>query len=325
MRQIQFAGYGEPAEVVRCVEAPDPGPPGPGEVLVRVLAFPINPADLLTVRGAYADPPAPPASLGAEAAAEVLAVGPGVASAAAGDRVILLGRNSWSERHRLPERQVLKIEPPLDAAQLAMLKVNPGTAHWLLTRFAALERGDWVVQNGAASAVGRCVIQLARARGVRTLNIVRGPRARQALLDLGADAVLEEGPNLPSQAREVLGPNLPRLALDAVAGAAAAVLADLLADQGVVVTYGALSGEACRIRPDQLIFRSLQLKGFWLTRHVEGAEPAELAAVYAKLARHAAAGGLRLPVEAAYPMEAIAEAVAHADRPGRTGKVIVTV
>jgi trans-2-enoyl-CoA reductase len=53
MKQIEFAVAGPPEEVVRYAEAEAPAAPGPDDVLIKVLAFPINPADLLTMQGIY--------------------------------------------------------------------------------------------------------------------------------------------------------------------------------------------------------------------------------------------------------------------------------
>ena len=132
MKQVQFNAFGTPHEVAACVEAPDVGAPGPEEVVIEVLAFPINPADLLTMTGGYAIRPPLPATLGAECVGRIAAIGAGVRHLAVGDRVINLGRDNWCQRRKVPAAQALKVPGDADVLQLAMLKVNPATALLML-------------------------------------------------------------------------------------------------------------------------------------------------------------------------------------------------
>ena len=113
MKQVRFTAFGPPEEVAACVEVADVGAPGPDEVVVEILAFPINPADLLTITGGYAVRPRLPATLGAEGVGRIASVGSKVTDLAQGDRVISLARDNWCQRRRLPAAQVLKV--PADA------------------------------------------------------------------------------------------------------------------------------------------------------------------------------------------------------------------
>ena len=145
-------------------------------------------------------------------------------------------------------RRLVALPAGADPLQLSMLTVNPATAALLLSEFVALQPGDWVVQNAANSAVGGYLVQLARARGLRTVNVVRRDGAVAAVQAAGGDVVLVDGDDLHRRVKaaiEAAGGNLPRLAIDAVGGlglgadpsqrlgsddrtlAASAVLADL--------------------------------------------------------------------------------------------------
>src|SRR5581483_9535586 len=166
MKKIEIAAYGAPEQVARCVEAEDPGAPGPGELVFDVLAFPINPADLSFIRGTYRLQPELPATPGAECVGRVRETGAGV-----------------------------------DLLQAAMLRINPATAQLLLEDHVDLAPGDWVIQDVANSAVGRHLIVLARERGVRTLNVVRRDDVAGELTALGADVVVQDGPDLAARAR----------------------------------------------------------------------------------------------------------------------------
>ncbi len=301
---------------------PAVGAPVAGEVVVRIEAFPINPADLLTIEGGYAVRPALPATLGAEAVGRITAVGPEVADLAVGDRVIILARDNWCQERRLPAAGVLKV-PDADVLQLAMLKVNPATALMMLRQYVPLQPGDWVLQNAANSGVGISLIRLAALDGIRSVNIVRRAELIEPLRQAGGDVVLADGEDLPARVASATGGAPIRLAIDAVAGPGVIRLADCLAAGGTVVNYGLLSGQPCQIRADQTIFKSITLTGFWLAKQLGSMARPDLAGLYAELAGHLASGALAVPIEATYPIAEIQAALAHAGRAGRGGKVLV--
>src|SRR3954467_2496725 len=124
MKKIEISAYGAPEEVARCVDVPDVGEPGPGEVIFDVLAFPINPADVSFCRGTYRLRPPLPATPGAECVGRVSAVGAGVAHVKPGDLVINLQRENWAERRRVKADDVIPIPAGMDLQQAAMLRIN---------------------------------------------------------------------------------------------------------------------------------------------------------------------------------------------------------
>jgi NADPH:quinone reductase-like Zn-dependent oxidoreductase len=323
MQQVQFTAFGRPEEVAACVEAAPVGAPAADEVVVRIEAFPINPADLLTITGGYAVRPALPATLGAEAVGRIAAIGEAVRDLAPGDRVIVLARDNWCQERRVKASAVLKVPTMGDPLQLAMLKVNPATAQLMLRRYVELRPGDWVIQNAANSGVGTCLIRLAAANGLRTVNVVRRPELAAPFTAQGADAVLVDGEDLAERVRAATGAAAIRLAIDAVAGSAVTRLADCLAEGGTVVNYGLLSGQPCQIRADQTVFKGITLTGFWLAKELGGMARPQLEALYGELASRIVAGKLQVEIEATYPIEEIKAALAHAGRAGRGGKILV--
>src|SRR5262249_26080264 len=155
-----------------CVEVPDVGAPGPGEIVFDVLAFPINPADLSFCRGSYRTAPHLPATPGAECVGRIAVVGEGVDDLRPGDLVSNMQREHWAQRRRIRAEDAIPLPADLDLKQAAMLRINPATALLLLEDHVALKAGDWVIQDVANSAVGRHLIVLAKARGIRTINVV---------------------------------------------------------------------------------------------------------------------------------------------------------
>jgi NADPH:quinone reductase-like Zn-dependent oxidoreductase len=323
MKQVEIAAYGQPEIVAECVEVPDVGAPGPGEILFDVLAFPINPADLSFCRGNYRLKPTLPATPGAECVGRVAAIGVGVGDIRVGDLVGNMQRENWTQRRRIKAEDAIPLPAGLDLAQAAMLRINPATAQLLLEDHVALQPGDWVIQDVANSAVGRHVIVLAKARGIRTVNVVRRDDVAAELTGLGADVVLADGPDLTERARAATGGAPIRLGIDAVSGAACRRIADCVADEGVVVNYGSMSGEDPQISRNALNVRGVSVTGFNLGRGLAKRSTAAVRALYADLAAKLRDGGLRAPIEATYPIEQIKAALAHAQRGGRNGKVLV--
>lgn len=324
MKAIEFASYGVPHEVCHCVEVEDTGPPGPDEVIVEILASAINPADLLIVEGRYPGPEELPARLGIEGAGRVVAVGDRVETLAAGDHVVSLERQNWAQRVCIPAARAIKVDKGIDLLQLAQLKANPPSAMLMLRNYVDLEPGDWVVQNAANSGVGRHVIRLAAADGIRTANIVRREEAVAPLKEIGADVVLVDGDDIGARMRAATGGAGARLALDAVCGEATRRLADCLEDGGTIVNYGFLSGEPCMVTPHQLVLHDITLKGFWMVKAGGAMRPDQLRAMYIELASRFADGTLHVPVEATYGLDDIAEALKRSWQFRREGKIVLT-
>jgi len=321
MKKVEITAYGAPEAVAHCIEAPDVGAPGAGEIVFDVLAFPINPADLSMIRGNYRLKPPLPATPGAECVGRVAAVGAGVALRA-GDLVINMQRENWAQRRRIAELDAIRIPPGLDLAQAAMLRINPATAQLLLEDHVALTPGDWVIQNVANSAVGRHLIVLARARGLHTVNVVRRDDIAPELHALGAEIVLADGPDLAERACAAAGAPL-RLGIDAVSGSATKRIADCLADGGVVVSYGSMSGEDPVMSRAAMSFRAVSLTSFNLGRGLAKRTPEGVRALYADLAAKLRDGVLKAPIDACYLIEEIKAALARAQQGGRSGKVVV--
>ena len=323
MRKIELIAYGAPEEVAGCVDAPDVGDPGPGEVVFDVLAFPINPADVSFCRGSYRLRPPLPATPGAEGLGRIVTVGAGVTQVKLGDLVINMQRENWAQRRRVRGEDAIPIPPGMDLAQAAMLRINPPTALLLLEDHVALAPGDWVIQNVANSAVGRHVIVLAKARGVRTVNVVRRDDVAGELRDLGADVVLKDGPDLADRAREAVSGAPIRLGIDAVSGDACKRIGDCVAEGGVVVSYGSMSGEDPTMSRAAVNMRGVNLTGFNLGRGLAKRTHEQVRAIYADLAAKVRDGVLRAPIDAFYPIEEIRSALIRAQQGGRNGKVLV--
>jgi trans-2-enoyl-CoA reductase len=311
---------GKPADVVD-LESFDPGEPGDGEILLRILASPINPADLNMIEGTYGTQPPLPFVPGIEGCGIVEKSGS--EDFAAGDLVMILSRaEGWSTHRTIAADQVFKLPQGIDPVQAAMLKANPGTAWLLLHAFGKPETGDWIVQNLGNSAVGRCVIQLARSLEIRSISFVRDPAQADALHALGADHVFADDRGGASAAADALGKNRAALAFNAVGGESALRLMKLLRDGGTHITYGAMARKPLTVPNGLLIFRDLRLRGLWVSRWLDAASREAVDDLYTPLAARIAAGTLMQPVDGVHPLSHWREALARLDYPERRGKIL---
>lgn len=322
MKKVEITDYGTPETVAQCVEAPDVGMPGAGEIVFDVLAFPINPADISFCRGNYRLHPPLPATPGAECVGRVASVGAGVGDIRAGDLVIHMQRENWVQRRRIPAADAIPLPAGLDLKQAAMLRINPATALLLLEDHVVLQRGDWVIQDVANSAVGRHLIVLAKAKGARTVNVVRRDDVAGELTALGADAVVTDGPDLAQRVRTAVGGAPIRLGIDAVSGEACKRIAECVGDGGVVVNYGSMSG-ADPVMSRAALSRGVRLVAFTLGDGLAKRPREAVRALYAELAGQLRDGVLKAPIDATYAIDDIKAALAHAQRGGRNGKVLV--
>lgn len=314
---------GPPAEVVKAAmhQLPDLGP---HDVRVRMKFAPVNPADINVIQGNYGRKPRLPCIPGHEGAGVVEAVGAGVTSLCAGDPVIpLLGAGTWTQHMVAAEHFFAKLPAAIDLAQAAMLRINPVTAWLLLREFIPLAEGDWIAQNAGNSAVGRALIQIAKKQGVRTLSFVRRPELIAELTALGADAVFLDDAEGLAAARTRLGADKVHLAANAVSGDSAIRLMDLLAPEGTLVTYGAMSLKSLKVPNGFLIFKDLRLRGLWVTRWLEHAGADKLYEALEPLAEMMLAGELRLQIEEIVPFRESARALARAAESGRAGKILL--
>lgn len=324
MKQVLIDRYGTPWDVARCAEVPDVGDPRPDEVVFDVLAFPINPADMWFCKGSYRLKPPLPATPGAECVGRVTAVGSAVTHVRKGDLVINLQRENWTQRRRVKGDDAIPLPAGIDLRQAAMVRINPPTAQLMLSDFVDLKSGDWVIQNVANSAVGRLLIVLAKQRGLRTVNVVRRADLAGELTALGADIVIADGDDLPARVAQATGNVGIKLGVEAIGGAATGRIVESVGTDGTVVHYGSMSGEDPKVTRSNFIYRGVRLTGFMLGRGLAKRSPEKVRAIYADLAGQVMAGKLSAPVDTIYPIEKIKEALAHADKGGRNGKILVS-
>lgn len=328
MKAIRFEQYGEPAQVLAVQQCPLPEP-GKGEVRVRMLASPINPSDLLFVRGQYAGvQPHFPAPVGFEGVGIVDALGPEVRRLAPGQRVVVLNSQggTWADYAVVPAHDLLPVPDDLPDEQVASFTINPASAILMLRHVLAIPAGEWLLQSAASSELGRMIIRLAKHDGIHTVNVVRRREAVAELQRLGADAVIvsTEGP-IDEQVRRIVGPQGVKYAIDPVVGETGTQMYQALGEKGRMLVYGSLTGEPIRVGADPRYIlagrRILEVfwLGYWLPRLDETAQR-QLVQEIVSLMRE---GILATSAARTFSLDEIGTAVRQAEATGRQGKILL--
>jgi NADPH2:quinone reductase len=172
----QISRYGEPEDVLELVEAPRPEP-GPGHILVRVLAAAANFPDVLLCRGTYQVRPPLPFTPGLELCGEVIEDSRDIPGFTAGDRVIgaaVFPSGAFAEYALMDAARALPAPEGLDDAEAAPFLVTYQTGWFGLHRKARLKAGETLLVHAAAGGVGSGAVQLGKAAGARVIGVVGG-------------------------------------------------------------------------------------------------------------------------------------------------------
>lgn len=271
MRAVLLTAYDGKVESLSVAERPVPHP-GPGQVLVRVAAAPINPSDLMFLRGLYGFKKKLPVTPGFEGSGTVVGAGGGLrARALVGRRVACsaadptISGGTWAEFVATAAHFCVPLRKDVETEQAATMLVNPLSA-WALIGRARRGGHRAVLQTAAASALGRMILKLGHRFSVPVVNVVRRKEQVDLLLKMGADHVLDSSePEFDRALRTLCHQVSATLAFDAVAGDMTGRILHAMPHGSRVLVYGALSLQACQIDPSTLIFEDKHVEGFWLS------------------------------------------------------------
>lgn len=327
MRAVEIRSYDGRPESLAAVELPVPRP-GRGQVLVRVAAAPINPSDLMFVRGLYGFKKALPAIPGFEGSGTVVASGKGfMARILAGRRVACAAADAgnrcgtWAEYVVTTSDMVVPLSRSVDLEQAAMMLVNPLSA-WALVDVARRGHHRAVIQTAAASALGKMVLRLGRRFSLPVVNIVRRREQAEELRSLGAEhALVSTDAGFDRQLTLLARRLRATVAFDAVSGDLTRRVLDAMPRGSELLLYGALSLEAVMAAPPALIFQGKRLRGFWLTGWLRSMSFWERLQV-ARQVQGMLAGDLHSHVQARMPLEAAGEALERYAKAMTAGKVL---
>jgi len=331
MRAALFEKFGEPAEMLTVQDVPLPNIL-PGTVRVRMRASPINPSDLMTVRGIYGKKPPLPAVPGYEGVGVVEEANAGLfGKFLLGKRVAVLNSagGNWQEQVVLPAKFVVPLDARLSDEQAATFFVNPAAAFVMTRKVLEIPKGEWLLQSAAGSALGKMVIRLGQRYGFRTINIVRRAAQVDELKSLGADAVIvfdgdqADGFSLAAQVKAHCGEGGVRFAIDPVGGRTASAMTTCLGQNGRLLLYGTLASEPLSFSSRTLMSVGARIEGFWLSNYIH------TLGLLGKIGLMRTIGGLihegilTSEIGETFPLEQVQAAVRAAEAPGKPGKVLL--
>jgi len=334
-KSLIYAEHGDPMKVLHRLDSPAiPSQLKDNEVLIRMLASPINPADINMIQGIYRLLPKLPAVGGNEGVGEVMQVGKAVTELQTGDWVVpaAAGWGTWRMVAACPSTDVMKIPNDISVVSAATLLVNPPTAYRMLVDFVKLSPGDYVIQNGANSGVGQAVIQIAAQMSLHTINVIRSGRPDhdqlvEHLKGLGATYVVTDEYLKSKEMTDLvksLPSGAPRLALNCVGGHSFIDLIKHVAFRGVAVTYGGMAKQPLSVPVGALIFNDIRLCGFWNSRWNSENRSSDAAnSMWIYLINLLRSGQLREPLHRLVPMEEFTKAIARSMEPFVSEKQIL--
>ncbi|MDY6068846.1 MAG: 2-enoyl thioester reductase domain-containing protein [Opitutales bacterium] len=318
-----YNAYGTPSQEVNYSEI-NLEELGENQVLIKFLRAVINPSDMGMIGGSYGTLKKLPAVAGREGIGQIEAVGKNVCRLKIGDIVrIPPEHGAWREYCVADADLLYSVPEGIDYDAACMAFINPPTALRVLSDFCELKEGDWIIQNGASSALGYFMIQLCAERKINTINMLRNAKEREkALKDIGATVVIDEAEFDYKKIRATYP--LPKLGLNQIGGNSVSNMIKVMADSGTVVTVGGMTGEPVRFPTRFLIFNDLRLRGFWWDKWQRTHTKDEIQKVLDEIFGYIKDGKLKAPVAARFQLKDIKEALKVAAMSQRGGKVVIT-
>lgn len=336
MRGIVLTRFGDPAKVLELKTLPDPPPPGPGEVVVRVTKRVIHPGNLVMIRGGFNIPIPADGFLvpGADGVGVVEAVGEGVDSAQSvkpGARVIFNpSPGAWAELLKTHAELVMPIPDDLPDAIASQLLPNAVIALLLLraAQRAVPDAGREIpiLLTAAGSAVAHIVIVAARRRGLKIVGAVRSAAGAKALSARFPDVtvVSTADSDWVGEVRRAAGEQPLQVIMDPVGGAMVSDLVGLLGDDGTVLFYGGLAPEPITLASIRLAHHEIMFKGVSSSRWLQNTSAEQRREDVAEAIEIGRAAPEQFDVEADYDLARFADAIKHIERAGRNGAVLIS-
>ncbi|MGW6374582.1 NADPH:quinone oxidoreductase family protein [Rhodococcus sp. NPDC055112] len=245
MKAWRVNELGEPRDVLRLEEIADLTP-GPGQLMVRVLAAPANFPDVLLCRGEYQIKPPLPFTPGVELCGAVVAVGDGVTRFAVGDRVIgnpSLPGGGFAELAVTEESNTFPAPASLDDAEASALSIGYQTGWFALHRRTQLQPGETLLVHAAAGGVGSAAVQLGKAAGATVIGVVGGQEKAEYCRRLGADLVIDRHTeDIVAAVKDFTGGRGADVVFDPVGGDAYTKSTKCIAFEGRIIVIGFAGG-----------------------------------------------------------------------------------
>jgi putative PIG3 family NAD(P)H quinone oxidoreductase len=325
MKAIQVARPGGP-EVLEWTDTADPEP-GPGEVLIDVVASALNRADVLQRRGLYPPPPGTSEILGMECSGRIAALGDGVADWQVGDEVCaLLTGGGYAERVAVPAVQVLPVPKGMEVATAAGLPEAVCTVWTNIFMTAALQPRETLLVHGGAGGIGTTAIQLGKALGARVIATAGSPEKTARCRELGAhEAIDYRTEDFVARLHQLTGGHGADVILDVMGASYLDRNLDALATRGRLVVVGLQGGTRAELDLAKLMGKRAAV----ISTNLRPRPVAEKGAIVASVREHVwplvEDGTVTVVADARFPMAQAADAHRLLESSGHVGKVLLTL
>jgi len=306
--------------------------PGPGEVIVKMHASPINPSDLAFLEGGYGIQKKYPAVPGFEGSGTVVAAGTGILPKLwMGKKVACAASpiydGCWAEYMVTKAGMCVPISKNISVDQAAMMFVNPMTALAFFDVYKNLPnptknlRG--IINTASASALGRMIIKLGQKQGIPVISVVRREEQVEILKAEGAEYIVNSSePDFEIKLKNLAYQLNATVIFDAVGGEMVQKLLNAAPKESNLFIYGRLSADACEISPGELIFTGNQIQGFWLTGWLHNKSFLQ-SILYTRKIQSLLGKELGTTIHKQFPIEQITEAIETYQDNMSKGKVLI--
>lgn len=319
MRAFRVEEIGQ-APRLRDISVPTPGP---GQVLVRIMACGLNFGDLLMVKGTYQERPALPFTLGMEMAGVVEALAAGVVGLSVGQRVaVFAGMGGLADMGCFDADACTPIPDAMSFADAAAFQVAYGTSHLALDHRARLQANETLLVMGAAGGVGLTAVEIGKRMGARVIATARGADKLAVATAAGADHVIDSTASGLREALKALGG--VDVVYDAVGGPAFMDAMRATKPEGRLIPIGFASGEVPQIPANLLLVKNITVIGMYWGGYLKFA-PKTLSHSMATLFDWYKQGGLHPHVSHQIPLPRAQEALDLLRDRKSTGKIVVTM
>lgn len=329
MRAVQLLNYDGRPESISFVENLPVPRPGPGQVLVKVAASPINPSDLAFLAGMYGFKKPLPTVPGFEGSGTVVANGSGTMARFLRGKPVActvadakIPGGMWAEYVVTSAQMCIPLAKNITMEQGAMMLVNPISA-WAMVDEARKAEHKAIVQTAAASALGKMVVRLAKRFSLPVINVVRRPEQVELLRQIGAEHILDSSTaDFDAKLKDLCQQLSATYGIDAVAGELTGRVLRAQPKGSRMFVYGGLSLKSCEIEPGSLIFEGKVVAGFWVSAWLARKSLLEKLRI-AKQVQALLTTDLKSEVQAQLPLQEAAKAIEQYMQHMSAGKVLI--
>lgn len=319
MKALTFEETGKPLDILAVKNCDKPVPQA-NEVLVKMLASPINPADFYFLAGTYRFKPVFPQIAGLEGAGLIESAGEGV-DLPYNTLVSFVAKNTWAEFVSVPVDELFILPADLPVERAAQFALNPVTA-WGLLEKSNLVPGDWLLLTAGNSTVSKLIIQFARIRGINVIATIREPKYTSQLNEIGAEVIDVNDEPITDRVAEITKGAGVNCVMDAVGGNTGTEALNTLKVDGKLIIYGRMDKENVQFHNSTITYKNLTISGFGIRGFIQNLDGSQRTRMVQSIAGIIASADFKLEIAATYAIEDFKEAFRTIGDNNQRGKVL---